>query len=100
LRSLTGIPCPTCFLTRATSTALTGDLSGSLQWHAFGPLAAGALLFWSVQALRCRRLMPPPLPAGALAAGGLTLLGYWLVRLALSYGFGLTGFPAFPSSPL
>ncbi|MDP6193995.1 MAG: DUF2752 domain-containing protein, partial [Prochlorococcaceae cyanobacterium ETNP18_MAG_1] len=39
LRALTGIPCPTCFLTRATSDALLGDLSSSFEWHAFGPLA-------------------------------------------------------------
>ena len=46
LRTLTGIPCPTCYLTRATSAALTGDLAGSIRWHAFGPLVAAGLLWW------------------------------------------------------
>ena len=101
LRSLTGIPCPTCFLSRATSAALRGDLAGSLQLHAFGPLAALALLGWAVLAIQQRRLRPRLGPAAAdprlLAWGGLALLLYWLLRLLLSYGLGQRGFPAFPS---
>ncbi|MGA0161998.1 MAG: DUF2752 domain-containing protein, partial [Vulcanococcus sp.] len=34
LRALTGIPCPTCYLTRATAASLTGNLDGALQLHA------------------------------------------------------------------
>ena len=96
LRALTGIPCPTCFLTRATSAALTGDWTGSIQLHAFGPLAAAALLGWSVVAIRQGRLVPRGLPAWplGLTAAGLTL--YWLLRLWLSYGLGIRGFPGFP----
>ena len=98
MRSLTGIPCPTCFLTRATSAALTGDLSKSLQWHAFGPLFAAALLCWSVLAMGQHRLVPRHLPADwLLATAALALLCYWLLRLTLTYGFGLQGFPAFPA---
>lgn len=93
LRSLTGIPCPTCFLTRATSAALTGDLSGSLELHAFGPLVAGGLLWWSLLALQQRRLMPRALPARPLAATGLALLAYWALRVGLSF-HGLKSFPA------
>lgn len=97
LRALTGIPCPTCFLTRATAAALTGQLPLSLRLHAFGPLVAMALLVWSVAAIRQRRLVPRGLPAWplALAAVGLTL--YWLLRLWLSFGLGWRGFPAFPA---
>ena len=95
LRALTGIPCPTCFLTRATCAALSGDLAGSLQQHAFGPLAAAGLLGWSIWAIRQRRLVPEELPAAplGLVAAGLTL--YWLLRLWLSFGLGLRGFPGF-----
>jgi Protein of unknown function (DUF2752) len=91
LRALTGIPCPTCFLTRATSLALQADLAGSVQTHAFGPLVALGLVGWSLLAIRQRRLLPRwPLPwpsprhhPGLLAALALALLAYWAGRLAL-----------------
>jgi hypothetical protein len=97
LRALTGIPCPTCFLTRATAVALTGNLAGSVQLHAFGPIAAAGLVWWSITAIHQRRLMPRDLPAWPLAVAGLGLLSYWLLRLWLRYGLGFVGFPAFPS---
>ena len=93
LRALTGVPCPTCFLTRATALALQGDLAGSVRLHAFGPLAAGALLAWSVVAIRSRRLVPFRLRAwhlGLIAAG---LTTYWMGRLGLCYGWGIDAFP-------
>jgi hypothetical protein len=96
LRALTGIPCPTCFLTRATSDALSGDLSGSLRLHAFGPLAAAALIGWSVVAIQQRRLVPQGLPAWPLGLSAAGLLLYWLLRLWLRFGLGVRGFPAFP----
>lgn len=96
LRSLTGIPCPTCFLTRATAAALSGDLVGSIHWHAFGPLAAAALLGWSFTAIAQRRLLPRGLPTWPLGATALGLLAYWLLRLTLRFAFGVSGFPAFP----
>jgi hypothetical protein len=92
LRALTGIPCPTCFLTRATATALTGDLTGSVQLHAFGPLLAAGLLWWSVQAIRRRELLPLRLESRALGWIAAALLGYWALRLGLSF----TGLNAFP----
>ncbi len=98
LRALTGIPCPTCFLTRATGAALRGDLPSSLQLHAFGPVVATALLWWSITALHQRRLVPPQLPAWPLGAGALALVAYWGLRLWLSFGLGIQGFPAFPPS--
>ena len=96
LRHLTGLPCPTCFLTRATSAALTGDLSTAVRLHAFGPLAAAALIVWSVVAIRERRLVPQQLPAWPLGWGAAALLVYWLVRLVASYGPGAGGVLAFP----
>ena len=82
LRALTGVPCPTCFLTRATAAALTGDLSGSLQWHLFGPVVAVVLVLWSVVALRQRRLIPRGVPLWPLPLVGGGLISYWLLRLS------------------
>ncbi len=89
LRALTGIPCPTCFLTRATELALRGDLEGSIQLHAFGPVLAAGLIGWSLLALRQRRLWPQPLARWTrqpwlLGLVAFALLSYWLLRLGLS----------------
>ena len=83
LRTLTGLPCPTCYLTRATSAALTGNLAESVQWHAFGPLIAGALIAWSAVSLRNKQLMPKGLSMTPMLGAGLggSLLAYWLWRL-------------------
>lgn len=96
LRALTGIPCPTCFLTRATAAALTGQLQLSVRLHAFGPLVAAALLVWSVAALRRGRLFPFRLSARIVVPLAVGLLGYWLVRLILQFGFSV---PAFAVTP-
>jgi len=96
LRALTGIPCPTCYLTRATSAALSAQLGEALALHAFGPLAAAALLWWSVMAIRQRRLIPRKLPSWLLAWGAAALLAYWLLRLWLSAGLGWQGLGSFP----
>ena len=61
-------------------------------------MVATALLWWSITALRQRRLVPPQLPAWPLGAGGLALVAYWGLRLWLSFGLGIQGFPAFPPS--
>lgn len=33
LHALTGIPCPTCGMTRATNALLYGDFAGALKWN-------------------------------------------------------------------
>ncbi len=93
LRALTGIPCPTCFLTRATAASLRGDLSGAISLHAFGPLTALALVVWSVLAIRRRRLMPWKLEAAPLVLVGSGLLAYWGARLVAQQVLGLQAFP-------
>lgn len=97
LRALTGVPCPTCYLTRATAASLTGNLDGALQLHAFGPVVAVALLTWSVFSIRQRRLLPRGIPAWPVGAGVVTLLVYWLLRVGVSFGGwpgpGLLHFP-------
>ncbi|KEF42533.1 MAG: hypothetical protein ER33_05650 [Cyanobium sp. CACIAM 14] len=94
LRALTGIPCPTCYLTRATAAALAGRLEESLAWHAFGPLLAGGLVVWSVQALRTGQLVPGFLNGRRLSLAAVLLLLYWAARMVLTYALGLAAFPA------
>jgi hypothetical protein len=94
LRALTGIPCPTCFLTRSTAAALRGELGESLALHAFGPALAAGLILWSVDALRRRQLYPRGLKAWHLVVFSAALLIYWGVRLALHVSLGLEAFPS------
>ena len=96
LRALTGIPCPACFLTRATSEALQGDLVSSFDQHAFGPILAIGLLLWSIQAIRHRHFFPFSPRAFPIFIGTIFFFMYWLIRLSLTLSFGLRGFPAFP----
>ena len=86
LREFTGVPCPTCFLTRATAAALNGNLADSLRLHAFGPVVAAALIWWSFKALQQRRLVPSPLPGWPVGWGAVAVLIYWLLRLWLTFG--------------
>ncbi|SBO44901.1 DUF2752 domain-containing protein [Cyanobium sp. NIES-981] len=94
LRAITGIPCPTCFLTRATAASLQAQWGEALSQHALGPLAAAALLVWSVQAIRRRRLAPRGLRPWHGAVVLAVLLGYWGLRLVMHYGMGLAAFPS------
>jgi hypothetical protein len=92
-RTLTGIPCPTCFLTRATATALQGNLVEAVQLHLFGPAVAALLLVWSARGIMKGRLVHPPLPGPGLVVAAPTLMLYWLLRLVAHYGVGLPAFP-------
>lgn len=80
LRQLTGVPCPTCFLTRSLLAAFRGDAAASLHWHPLGlPLLAVTAAITA--ALLCARLPAPGRfwPLGAGAAGAVVLV--WLIRL-------------------
>jgi hypothetical protein len=82
LRAITGVPCPTCFLTRATELALRGDLGGAVEHHPLGPIAAAALVLWSGLALHQRQLLPKDLfKPRLLGAGAGLLMAVWLARL-------------------
>jgi hypothetical protein len=82
IRQLTGVPCPTCYLTRSVLAVLRGDLPGAVRLHAFGPplvLCAAALL-WHLL-VRGKSIDRRGLAAW-LAAGSFLAWLYWLVRLA------------------
>ena len=50
LKVLTGIPCPTCGLTRSLCHALHGDWAASLGYHPAGIALAAALIGWAIWA--------------------------------------------------
>ena len=93
LRALTGIPCPTCYLTRATAASLVGRFDDAVALHAFGPVVAAGLVVWSLQALRTKLLVPRTLKGHHLAVTAVLLLLYWALRLGLTHCMGLAAFP-------
>ena len=74
IRAVTGLPCPGCGLTRATIELLRGNLTGSLQTHAFAPIfiAGGVLMIVSL-------VLPERLRQGLFSA-----LNQWEVRTGLT----------------
>lgn len=96
-RALTGIPCPGCFLTRATAAALTGQWSESIELHAFGPLTAALIVAWSIQSLRTKRLFPKNVSLAWIPIGASALFSYWLLRVILTYVYPSHGILAFPT---
>jgi hypothetical protein len=87
-KHLTGLPCPTCGLTRALCCAVHGDWAQSLAYHPAGPLLALALFAWmlwsAAEAGRGRPMQEAlrgRLGDVLLAAGFALSLGVWIVRL-------------------
>lgn len=93
LRSVTGIPCPTCHLTRSAMATLRGDLGLALHHHVFGPPLVAWLGWAAWRSLRQRRLALPLPSSGALATLVVLLLSYWVLRIT---GWLLLGWTTFP----
>lgn len=84
-RRLTGLPCPTCGLTRSWSALMHGQFGDSVAFHPLGPvtlLGAAALAAgldervpWLKERLQSREV------AGSLAAGWVAV---WLLRLRVA----------------
>ena len=51
LLHLTGVPCPACGLTRATSLLLRGQVTESLKFHAFAPVVVLGMVFLTATAV-------------------------------------------------
>ena len=88
LRQITGIPCPTCFLTRSTCLALQGDLEDSFRMHIFGPFVALFLIIWSIKSIQSKKLFPFSVNEKFLLIFTFSLLGYWIIRMF--YGFPIS----------
>jgi hypothetical protein len=87
LRQLTGLPCPTCFLTRSVLATLRGDWAQAVAWHALGPMLVALVLGLCLWTLLGGRISAQRVVQGSC---GLALLGlaYWLWRL-WGWGHGL-----------
>lgn len=85
IRLCTGVACPGCGLTRATSRLLHGDLSGALGYHPLVLLAvveiAAAVVLWRLVQLG-RVTLNVTLLNVVLIANGVLLAGVWVVRAA------------------
>jgi hypothetical protein len=92
----TGIPCPSCGLTRSFMAVARGDVLRAVQFHAFGPLLYGVFLLLAVHLileLLLNRALPLPygrwLERQRFRWGILGLfLGYYLWRLTIWYQRG------------
>ncbi len=76
LRTLTGVPCPLCGMTRAVSAAMRGDLWASLRFQPAGLVLLGVGLFL----LTRRSRDPVRVPVWVLGAG-LALMWAWNLTL-------------------
>ena len=84
-RQITGVPCPTCFLTRSTCLAFQGDLENSFKMHIFGPFIALFLIIWSIKSIRTKKVFPFSINEKFLIILSFSLLIYWIFRMF--YGF-------------
>ena len=89
LKILTGIPCPTCGLTRSLCHALRGEWAASLGYHPAGVLLAAALIGWMVWSSAEARLgcvvagvARRRLSAALLTSGAAVSLVSWVVSRA------------------
>jgi hypothetical protein len=88
VHQLTGLPCPTCGLTRSFAAMAGGDVARALRFHPLGPaLFVGAVALGAglcVAALFSRRfrlrLTPREQNASLACLTGL-LLAFWVARL-------------------
>jgi hypothetical protein len=105
MKSLTGIPCPLCGMTRAFVSISKGDFAGAVGLNALSPLFyAGGLLLGAAFAadyFRSRRFGVRSLgsPMAIVILGSSTLALYWIARVAWMEHTGALG-PAFRLSPL
>jgi hypothetical protein len=77
-RRATGLPCPSCGMTRSWNAAARLKLRDSVRFHPFGLPALGAIGMVAWQVGQGRQ---PRLPTGVGLGLGAAWLGVWLGRL-------------------
>ena len=75
---LTGLPCPTCGLTRSWSALLHGHLAEALQYHLLGPAALLGMVLWALPG--AGRFPAGWRSRGALVGLALLWAGYSIAR--------------------
>ena len=85
IRQITGVPCPTCFLTRSTCLALQGDFENSFKMHIFGPFIALFLIIWSIKSIKTKKLFPFLINEKLFLVSLLSLISYWIFRLFFGF---------------
>jgi hypothetical protein len=85
-RLMTGIPCPSCGLTRSWVALMHGSLSESVAYHPLGPVVAVVAVLFALNADRLipgltKRLSSPRF----LGAVGGVWIAIWAVRLGLGW---------------
>ncbi|NJK62531.1 MAG: DUF2752 domain-containing protein [Synechococcaceae cyanobacterium SM2_3_1] len=85
--SLSGIPCPTCGMTRSVVASVQGHWGEAVRYHAFGPLLLGALgllmLHLSLELVQGQPLKWP------LQAWWFRPLSLWILLLAYCGYYGI-----------
>ena len=85
IRQITGVPCPTCFLTRSPCLALQGDFENSFKMHIFGPFIALFLIIWSIKSIKTKKLFPFLINEKLFLISLLSLISYWIFRLFFGF---------------
>ena len=95
IRHATGVPCPSCFLTRSICASLGGDFFNAFKIHLFGPPLAILLIMWSILSLRRKTLLKINFKSKFFHIGFLFFLMYWVYRLIMYFFLGVKVFPDF-----
>ncbi len=94
-RHATGVPCPSCFLTRSISASLNGDFQDAFKLHIFGPPIACLLIIWSIFSLKNGKLIKIELNKKIIFLIFTVLIGYWSSRIFMHFYLGMNVFPIF-----
>ena len=95
IRHATGVPCPSCFLTRSICASLGGDFLNAFKIHLFGPPLAALLIIWSILSLKRKKILRINFKSKFLFIGFSSFLIYWIYRLIMYFILGVKVFPDF-----
>ena len=95
IRHATGVPCPSCFLTRSICASLGGDFLKAFKFHLFGPPLAILLIIWSILSFKEKKLLKINFKGKSFYIGVFFFLVYWIYRLIMFFILGVKVFPEF-----